>query len=104
MSDGGDGPFLHLWLLVWTIYRSFPSLRSFFTLKISLSDTPKVQQIVVMVNVLYTEDWVCDIALIECTLSLGKPKRGWDSGRELVYEQPGIEVDNSCHSWRVPSK
>jgi hypothetical protein len=32
--------------------------------------------------VLYTEDWVCDIALIGCTLSLGKPKRGWDSGRE----------------------
>ena len=24
--------------------------------------------------------------------------------RELVYEQPGIEVDDSCHSWRVPSK
>jgi hypothetical protein len=23
---------------------------------------------------------------------------------ELVYEQPGIEVDNSCHSWREPSK
>ncbi len=24
--------------------------------------------------------------------------------RELVYEQSGIEVDDSCHSWRVPSK
>ncbi len=24
--------------------------------------------------------------------------------RELVYEQPGTEVDDSCHSWRVPSK
>jgi hypothetical protein len=24
--------------------------------------------------------------------------------RELVYEQPGIEVDDSCHSWREPSK
>jgi hypothetical protein len=23
---------------------------------------------------------------------------------ELVYEQPGIEVDDSCHSWREPSK
>jgi hypothetical protein len=23
--------------------------------------------------------------------------------RELVYEQPGIEVDDSCHSWREPS-
>ena len=21
-----------------------------------------------------------------------------------VYEQPGTEVDDSCHSWRVPSK
>jgi hypothetical protein len=24
--------------------------------------------------------------------------------RELVYEQPGIEVDDSYHSWREPSK
>jgi hypothetical protein len=24
--------------------------------------------------------------------------------RESVYEQPGIEVDDSCHSWREPSK
>ncbi len=24
--------------------------------------------------------------------------------RELVYEQPGTEVDDSCHNWRVPSK
>ncbi len=23
---------------------------------------------------------------------------------ESVYEQPGIEEDDSCHSWRVPSK
>jgi hypothetical protein len=23
---------------------------------------------------------------------------------ELVYEQPGTEVDNSYHIWRVPSK
>jgi hypothetical protein len=23
---------------------------------------------------------------------------------KLVYEQPGIEVDDSCHSWREPSK
>ncbi len=24
--------------------------------------------------------------------------------RELVYEQPGTEVDDSYHNWRVPSK
>jgi hypothetical protein len=24
--------------------------------------------------------------------------------RESVYEQPGTEVDDSCHSWREPSK
>ncbi len=24
--------------------------------------------------------------------------------RELVYEQPGTEVDDSWHSWREPSK
>ncbi len=63
---------------------------------------------------LYTEGWVCDVALIEYTLGPGKPKKGWDFGREgtrgqwgtkgLVYKQPGTEVDNSCHSWRVPSK
>jgi hypothetical protein len=28
------------------------------------------------VSVLYTEEWVCDIALIECTLSLGKTQEG----------------------------
>ncbi len=63
---------------------------------------------------LYTEGRVCDVALIKCTLSSGKPKGDWDFGGEgargqrgrggLVYEQPGIEVDDSCHSWRVPSK
>jgi hypothetical protein len=67
-----------------------------------------------IISVLYTEDWVCDIALIECTLSLGKTQEGGiPEGRvqganggqgELVYEQPGIEVDDSCHSWREPSK
>jgi hypothetical protein len=24
--------------------------------------------------------------------------------RELVYEQPGTEVDDSYHNWRLPSK
>ncbi len=48
------------------------------------------------------------IALIKCTLGPGKPKGGlgfWKGGYkgpngeqgELVYEQPGTEVDDSCH-------
>ncbi len=52
---------------------------------------------------------VCNGALIKCTLGLGKPKGGWNFGREgtrgpggeqgeLVYKQPGTEVDDSCHS------
>jgi hypothetical protein len=51
---------------------------------------------------------VCNVVLIKCPLDLGKPKRGWNFGRrvqgpgeeqgELVYEQPGTEVDDSCHS------
>ncbi len=51
---------------------------------------------------------VRNVVLIKCTLDLGKPKRGWDFGREgawaggemgeLVYKQPGTEVDDSCHS------
>ncbi len=24
--------------------------------------------------------------------------------RGAVYRQPGTEVDDSCHNWRVPSK
>ncbi len=63
---------------------------------------------------LYTEGWVCDVALIEYTWGRGNPRRagilegrvqGANGGqRELVYEQPGTEFDDSCHSWRVPSK
>ncbi len=58
--------------------------------------------------------WVCDVALIEYTLGSGetqegrefrrKGTRGQWGQRELVYEQPGTEVDNSYHNWRVPSK
>jgi hypothetical protein len=64
--------------------------------------------------VLYTEDKVCDVALIRYTLSSGNPRRvgnlvgrvqGSNRGqRGLVYEQPGTEVDHSYHNWRVPSK
>jgi hypothetical protein len=28
------------------------------------------------------EGWVRNVALIECTLELGKPKRGWNFGGE----------------------
>jgi hypothetical protein len=51
---------------------------------------------------------VRNVVLIECTLDLGKPKKGRDFGwegtlagneqGELVYKQPGTEVDDSCHS------
>jgi hypothetical protein len=53
--------------------------------------------------------------LIKCTLGSGKPMEGWEFGGEgyegamgdkkgAVYEQPGTEVDDSYHNWRVPSK
>ncbi len=31
---------------------------------------------------------------------------GWVKGGQMgsVYKQPETEVDDSCHSWRVPSK
>jgi hypothetical protein len=65
--------------------------------------------------VLYTEGWVCDVALTEYTLGSGETQegvgilegrvQGANGGqRELVYEQPETEVDDFCHSWRVPSK
>jgi hypothetical protein len=51
---------------------------------------------------------VRNVVLIKCILDLEKPKRGWNLGGrvhgpseeqgELVYEQPGTEVDDSCHS------
>ncbi len=55
------------------------------------------------------EGWVRNVALIKCILDPGKPKRGlefWRGGYrgqmgeqgELVYKQPGTEVDDSCHS------
>ncbi len=65
-------------------------------------------------DVLYTGERVCDVALNRCMLSSGNPRRvgnlvgrveGSNGGqRESVYEQPGTEVDDSCHNWRVPSK
>jgi hypothetical protein len=58
---------------------------------------------------------VHNIVLIKCIFGSGKPKWGvgilggrvHGSGEgtgELVYEQPGNEVDGSCHKRRVPSK
>jgi hypothetical protein len=55
------------------------------------------------------EGWVRNVALIKCILGPGKPKGGlefWEGGYrgpdreqgELVYKQPGTEVDDSCHS------
>ncbi len=53
-------------------------------------------------------------ALIKSTLGSGNPGRVGNLEGErtreqqgtkgTVYEQPGTEVDDSCHSWRVPSK
>ncbi len=54
-------------------------------------------------------------ALIRCTLGSGKSEKGlgfWRGGHKgamcnkegAVYRQPGTEVDDSCHNWRVPSK
>jgi hypothetical protein len=58
--------------------------------------------------------WVCNVSLIKYTLGPGNLRgsgilkgrvQGANGGqRELVYKQPGTEVDDSCHSWRVPSK
>ena len=62
----------------------------------------------------YTRKGVLGCALIKSTLGSGNPRRvgnlgGGEQGsnwgqRGLVYEQPGTEVDDSCHDWRVPSK
>ncbi len=43
------------------------------------------------VIVLYTEEWVCDVALIKCTLSPGEPKGGWDFGGEGTRGQWGTK-------------
>ncbi len=53
-------------------------------------------------------------ALIKSTLGPGNPGGlgswgGKGTGEQwgtkgTVYEQPGTEVDDSCHNWRVPSK
>ncbi len=52
-----------------------------------------------ILGVLYTEDWVCDVALIECTLSPGKSKRGWDFGREGTRGQWGTKEVSLRATW-----
>jgi hypothetical protein len=49
--------------------------------------------------VLYTEGWVCDVALIECTLSPGKSKRGWDFGSEGTGGQWGTKGVSLRATW-----
>jgi hypothetical protein len=51
------------------------------------------------VIVLYTEGWVCDVALIECTLSPGKSKKGWDFGREGTRGQWGTKGVSLRATW-----
>ncbi len=58
--------------------------------------------------------WVRNVVLIKCIFGFGKPRgvgilggRVYEPGEgtgKLVYEQPGTEVDGSCHKRRVPSK
>ncbi len=49
--------------------------------------------------VLYTERWVCDIALIEYTLGPGKTQEGWDFGREGTRGQWGTKGVSSQATW-----
>jgi hypothetical protein len=49
--------------------------------------------------VLYTKGWVCDVALIGCTLSPGKSKRGWDFGREGTRGQWGTKGVSLRATW-----
>jgi hypothetical protein len=49
--------------------------------------------------VLYTKGWVCDVALIGCTLSPGKSKRGWDFGREGTGGQWGTKGVSLQATW-----
>ncbi len=57
------------------------------------------QQRDVVVIVLYTEGWVCDVALIEYTLGPGKPKKGWDFGKEGTRGQWGTKGVSLRATW-----
>jgi hypothetical protein len=49
--------------------------------------------------VLYTEERVCDVALIKYTLSLGKPKKEWEFGGEGTREQWGTKGVSLRATW-----
>jgi hypothetical protein len=53
----------------------------------------------VPVIVLYTEERVCDVALIKCTLSSGKPKGDWDFGGEGARGQRGTRWVSLRATW-----
>jgi hypothetical protein len=52
-----------------------------------------------MFIVLYTGKRVCDVALIKCTLSSGKPKKGWEFGGEGAREQWGTKGVSLRATW-----
>jgi hypothetical protein len=51
-----------------------------------------------------------EVILVRCgavgVLGIWREGVGWVRVGQMgsVYKQPETEVDNSCHSWRVPSK
>jgi hypothetical protein len=49
--------------------------------------------------VLYTKGWVCDVALIGCTLGPEKSKRGRDFGREGTRGQWGTKGVSLRATW-----
>ncbi len=50
-------------------------------------------------SVSYTGNWVCDTALIGCTLGLGKPGRGRDSGGKGTRGQWGTKGVSLRATW-----
>jgi hypothetical protein len=70
--------------------------------------------IITIISVSELVDWVRNVILIQCIFGSGKPRGVGTLGErvyepdegtgKLVYEQPGNEVDGSCHKRRVPSK
>ncbi len=49
--------------------------------------------------VLYTEGWVCDVALIEYSWVRGKSKEGWEFGREDTRGQWGTKGVSLRATW-----
>jgi hypothetical protein len=59
-------------------------------------DSPHLDQIAYCV--VYWEEG-CDVALIKCTLSSGKPRKGWEFGREGTREQWGTKGISLRATW-----